>query len=347
MSSSEESISLSVGSDQPGKACDRVLVAEDDPMLRRILRSWLESWGYQVIVAEDGAQAWDLLQAEPAPQLLILDWMMPRIDGVELCGLIRGRGQSPYQYIVLVTAKDDKQDLVRGLEAGADDYLSKPFDRNELRARLRTGRRILILQHEQTRIREELHFQATHDGLTGIWNRKAILDMMRREFEIAARSDSSIGIIMLDIDHFKQVNDTHGHLAGDAVLKEAANRMQQVLRSYDLAGRYGGEEFLSVLPDCDEERIQSCAERIRTAIAGAPFLAEGSWLSVTASIGTTILHPGRGTEMAALAEADAALYKAKHAGRNRVVAAMWEHGFSPLSPVDAEERVEQTPAIDR
>jgi len=321
MSSSVESISRSVGLDQPSKACERVLVAEDDPMLRRILRSWLESWGYQVMVAEDGAMAWELLQAEPAPQLLILDWMMPRVDGVELCGMIRDRGQSPYQYIVLVTAKDDKQDLVRGLEAGADDYLSKPFDRNELRARLRSGRRILTLQDEQTKIREELHFQATHDALTGIWNRKDILDMMRREFEIASRSDCSIGVIMLDVDHFKRVNDTHGHLAGDAVLKEVAHRLQQVLRSYDLAGRYGGEEFLIVLPDCDAERIQSCAERIRSAIGDELILAEGSRLCVTASIGTAILDPRSGTKRTVLAEADAALYKAKNGGRNRVVAA--------------------------
>src|SRR5271170_1161805 len=225
------------GFDQPTKACDRVLVSEDDPMLRRILRGWLEGWGYQVKLAEDGAKAWRMLQVEPAPQLLILDWMMPTMDGLELCRMVRERDKSLYQYILLVTAKDDKQDLVRGLEAGADDYLSKPFDRNELRARLRTGRRILTLQDEQAQIREELHFQATHDGLTGIWNRRAILEMMRREFENAARSNRSVGVIMLDVDHFKHVNDTRGHPAGDAVLKEIVNRIQQVIRSYDLAGR--------------------------------------------------------------------------------------------------------------
>jgi two-component system, cell cycle response regulator len=305
-------------------------------MFRKILHSWLESWGYEVAVAEDGAKAWEILQQPLSPQLLIVDWMMPRINGLELCRLIRERGQSLYQYIVLVTAKDDKQDLVRGLEAGADDYLSKPFDRNELRARLRTGRRILTLQDEQTKIREELHFQATHDALTGIWNRRAILDMMRREFEIAARSNCGIGVIMLDVDHFKHVNDTFGHLAGDAVLKEVANRIQQVIRSYDLAGRYGGEEFLVVLPDCDRERIQNCAERIRSAIADHPILAEGLSLAVTVSAGTTVLDPMRGTERDALAEADTALYRAKNAGRNRVIAAVRELGLSRLSPVASE-----------
>ena len=141
---------------------------------------------------------------------------------------------SPYQYILLVTAKDDKQDLVRGLEAGADDYLSKPFDRQELRARLRTGGRILTLQDEQLKARHALHLQATQDGLTGTWNRTAILDLLHREYEIAARSGTTIGVIMLDLDHFKQVNDTYGHLAGDVVLVEAARRMKEAVRSYDL-----------------------------------------------------------------------------------------------------------------
>jgi len=202
-----------------------------------------------------------------------------------------------------------------------------------LRARLRTGRRILTLQDEQAKISEALHFQATHDALTGIWNRRAILDMVRREFEIAARSNCCVGVIMLDVDHFKQVNDSRGHLAGDTVLKEIANRIQQVIRSYDLAGRYGGEEFLIVLPNCDAEQIQSCAERIRSAIADVPILADGSYLTATVSAGTMVLDPVQGTESDALTAADAALYRAKEAGRNRVVAAAWEYGLSPLPPV--------------
>jgi two-component system, cell cycle response regulator len=329
-----ESVSHLEHSDQPTKACERVLVAEDSPMMRTVLRNWLESWGYQVAVAEDGAKAWEMLEAEPVPQILILDWMMPGMDGLELCRMIRVRDMLPYQYILLVTAKDAKQDLVRGLQAGADDYLSKPFDKNELRARLRTGRRILTLQDEQAKIREELHFQATHDGLTGIWNRRAILDMMRREFEIAARSNCTIGVILLDVDHFKHVNDAHGHQAGDSVLKEIANRIQQVIRSYDLAGRYGGEEFLIVLPDCDTERIQNCAERIRSAIASQPIFAEGSSLTLTVSAGTKVLDPVLGTESDALAEADTALYQAKNTGRNRVIAAVREYGSDRMSEIN-------------
>jgi two-component system cell cycle response regulator len=309
----------SLGLERPGPACDRVLIAEDDAMFRRILRSWLESWGYEVTVAEDGAKAWQVLQEIRAPHLLILDWIMPQLNGIDLCRLVRERASSPYQYILLVTAKDDKQDLVRGLEAGADDYLSKPFDRDELRARLRTGRRILTLQNEQFMVREELRLQATHDGLTGIWNRIAILDLLHREVELAGRSGSTLGLIMLDLDHFKNVNDTYGHLAGDDVLIEAARRMQHAVRSYDLIGRYGGEEFLVVSPDCDISQIEMCAERIRSAIAGEPILAAGAKVAITVSAGVTILVPRLGTERDALAAADAALYRAKSAGRNQVV----------------------------
>ena len=151
--------SLEPAADSP---CGRVLIADDDAMFRRILQTWLESWGYRVVIAEDGEQAWSILQQEHAPELLILDWVMPGIDGTELCRRIREQQRSPYQYILLATGKDDKQDVVRGLEAGADDYLTKPFDRNELRARLRVGRRILTLQKDMIHARDELRFQATH-----------------------------------------------------------------------------------------------------------------------------------------------------------------------------------------
>jgi len=310
---------LSLETDRPGCACDHVLIAEDDPMLRKILRSWLEGWGYQVTAVEDGAKAWEILQQDTAPQMLILDWMMPAMDGLELCRLVRERDRLPYQYILLVTAKDDKQDLVRGLEAGADDYLSKPFDRNELRARLRTGRRILTLQDEQIKAAEALHFQATHDGLTGIWNRAAIIGLLHREFELAGRSAAITGVMMLDVDHFKNVNDSYGHQVGDAVLREVTRRIQQAVRSYDLVGRYGGEEFLIVLPDCDEGQVQRCAERVRLAMAGESIPVECAAVGITVSVGTAILDPLSTNERDALAAADTALYHAKNSGRNRVV----------------------------
>jgi two-component system cell cycle response regulator len=193
------------------------LVAEDDPMFRRILQSWLGTWGYDVSVAEDGARAWNLLQLERPPHLLILDWIMPGMDGTELCRRIREQQKSPYQYILLVTGKNDRQDVVHGLDAGADHYLTKPFDRDELRARLRVGKRILQLQDSLIHAREELRFQATHDVLTGVWNHGAVMEMLSRELDRSARKNVPTAVLMLDIDHFKKINDTHGHPTGDAV----------------------------------------------------------------------------------------------------------------------------------
>ncbi len=297
-------------------------------MFRRILQSWLESWGYQVVVAEDGAEAWNILQQDHPPELLILDWIMPEIDGTELCRRIRERKRSPYQYILLVTGKDDRQDVVRGLEAGADDYLTKPFDRNEFQARLRVGRRILTLQHDLINARDELQFQATHDILTGVWNRGAVLDLLHRELERAARARTSTSVLMLDLDHFKKINDTYGHLTGDAVLREVANRITQSVRSYDLVGRYGGEEFLLVLAACGKSEIEQSADRIRLAIASTPILSVSSEIAVTASIGATVIADGGVTQEEILLTADKALYQSKNDGRNRVTI---------LSPVPISE----------
>jgi two-component system cell cycle response regulator len=305
--------------ERPGDACNRVLVAEDDGMFRRILQSWLENWGYRVTVAEDGAKAWNILQQELRPQILILDWMMPGINGVDLCSRVREQNQTPYQYILLATAKDAKQDLVRGLEAGADDYLTKPFDRSELRARLRACNRILTLQDDQIQAHEQMRFQATHDPLTGVWNRGAILETLRRELERSARSNTATGLLMLDIDHFKQINDTHGHLTGDAALKEVTQRIVKAVRSYDSVGRYGGEEFLVVLPGCGKEELDHGAERIRSAVDSGPMFLNGSALSITVSLGAAVTTGGTISDMQMLAAVDGALYRAKEIGRNRTV----------------------------
>jgi diguanylate cyclase (GGDEF)-like protein len=202
------------------------------------------------------------------------------------------------------------------LDAGADDYLKKPFDRHELRARLRVGGRMLSLQDGLIRAREELRFQATHDVLTGIWNRRATLDLLQREIERASRTQGTTGLLMLDLDHFKQVNDTYGHLAGDAVLREVSLRIMQVIRSYDFLGRYGGEEFLVVLPGCDRTHALQSAESIRSAVAAAPVLSDQVEIPVTISIGV-IAVTGNTNEREVLAVADEALYQAKSKGRNR------------------------------
>jgi two-component system cell cycle response regulator len=297
----------------------RVLVAEDDGMYRRILESWLKEWGFCTMFAKDGEQAWEILQQEPTPQLLIVDWVMPRVDGIELCRRIRQKQQERYQYVLLVTGKEEKRNVVQGLEAGADDYLTKPFDRNELRARIKVGKRILSLQHDLIRAREELLFRATHDALLGIWNRGALLDAFRRELERAARSQSPTAVLMIDVDHFKKVNDSRGHLTGDLVLREIVDRMQKAVRPYDLVGRYGGEEFLIVLPGCDRNQARESAERIRLAVVNEPVLANGSEFPVTISIGVAVTAPGDTSESEVLASADTAMYRAKSAGRNCTV----------------------------
>jgi two-component system, cell cycle response regulator len=241
---------------------------------------------------------------------------MPGIDRPEICHRVRARQRTPYQYLLLVTSRDSSADVVAGLEAGADDNLRKPFERNELRARLTVGRRILALQDGLIRAREELRFQATHDVLTGIWNRRALLDLLQRELERASRGDGSTGLLMLDLDHFKQINDVHGHLAGDAVLREVARRVLQMIRSYDFVGRYGGEEFLVVLPGCDRVQSLQTAERIRVAVAAAPIVINGLQIPVTTSIGVTAVA-AEACEKQLLAVADAALYRAESEGRNR------------------------------
>jgi two-component system cell cycle response regulator len=305
--------------ERPGSSCDRVLVAEDDAMFRRILQSWLENWGYRVTLAQDGTKAWHILQEEVPPQLLILDWVMPGINGVELCRKVREQNRTPYQYILLATAKDAKQDLVSGLEAGADDYLTKPFDRSELRARLCACNRILTLQDDQIQAHEQLRFQATHDALTGVWNRGEIIQTLRRELERAARSRTATGILMLDVDHFKAINDTYGHLTGDHVLKEVTQRILKAVRKYDSVGRYGGEEFLIVLPGCGRDEVDQGAERVRSAVDNGPIVIGAVKISVTASIGAAVTTRASISDMEMLAAADAALYRAKEIGRNRSV----------------------------
>jgi len=302
-------------------AVNTVLIAEDDPIFRRILESWFKRWDYQVTAVENGLDAWEILQKEDAPQLTVLDWMMPGLDGIELCRRVRSRDQGPYRYIILLTAKDEKQDLIAGLEAGADDYLTKPFDVDELHARVRAGKRILDLQAALMEAQRALKFDASHDGLTSIWNRTAILDLLIGELERSRRHGDSIGIIMADIDFFKKINDSHGHLVGDAVLREVGHRLQSGLRSYDSVGRYGGEEFLIVVPGCDPLNLKMTAERLRRKIADEPVATTAGPVQVTISLGlaaTQATATGLIGREALLHHADQALYVAKAAGRNRV-----------------------------
>jgi two-component system cell cycle response regulator len=300
----------------------KILAAEDNPVFQSLLRSLLTKWGYEVLMAKDGTEAWQILEAEDGPRLAILDWMMPGMDGIEVCRRVRGAGREPYVYILLLTSRSESEDLVEGMDAGADDYVTKPIKADELQARLRAGKRILKLQEELVGAREALRQEATHDSLTGLLNRHAILGALQVEMERAAREQQPLAVLMADLDHFKQINDHHGHLAGDAVLRESADRMKSSIRCYDSLGRYGGEEFLAVLPGCDRDGARSQAERLRAAVATEPYPVGSETLRVSCSVGLTWLAAGvRGSTDSLIREADLALYSAKESGRNRVACA--------------------------
>ncbi len=303
----------------------RILLAEDDEVSRFVVSETLRRWGYDVVCAADGEQAWHLLQGKDAPRLVILDWVMPGMDGLGLCRRIRERMAEPYIYIMMLTARGNKQDIIRGMGAGADDYLTKPCDPQELQMRLGAGRRVINLQAELMEARESLRYMATHDSLTGLVNRAEIMERLRNEIDRSNREGTGMGVLIADIDHFKLVNDTFGHSEGDSVLVEVASRMRSALRSYDTVGRYGGEEFLILLPGCDTQRAEQQAERLRAAIAERPFtLPEGS-ISVTISIGVIAKECELCDSPSRLVRAaDTALYHAKAAGRNQIVIAQQE-----------------------
>lgn len=297
----------------------RALIADDDAVSRRMLARSLRQWEYEVVEAPDGAQAWEILTGADAPRIAILDWMMPGLTGPEVCRRIRRRSGSGYTYVLLLTARSEKKDLVEGMDAGADDYLIKPFDSQELQARLRAGRRILELESALVAAREALREQATRDPLTWVWNRYAILDILNRELDRAHRAGAPVSVAMADLDHFKHINDSCGHLAGDAVLREAARRMQDSVRTYDAVGRYGGEEFLLVLPGLERDAAVQMTDRLRRVVCGAPVATGTGPVSVTVSVGMSTLVPGARTRAETLIEAaDRALYRAKERGRNRV-----------------------------
>jgi diguanylate cyclase (GGDEF)-like protein len=305
----------------------RVLIAEDEPVSRRVLEAMLRRLGYDVVTAANGQEAWQCLQAGDAPGLAILGRMMPGMDGVQVCREVRKRGQKGYTYILLLAAKGDGHDIVEGLEAGADDYLFKPFDNMDLKARLSVGRRILELHSQLLHVCEELRNQATHDWLTGVWNRGAILGMLEQLAARAFRERLPIGIIMTDVDRFKRINDTLGHAAGDAVLRETAQRLIAVVRPYDSLGRYGGEEFLILAPGCDGPTTVMLAERLRQQVEASPFRLGQQAVPITISLGATSFEGQVMPDVATLLQVvDAALHHAKNSGRNRVVFAAPDAG---------------------
>ncbi len=296
----------------------KILVAEDDPFHQRVLEKFLPKWGYQIETAADGNRALEILRSPDAPRLALLDWMMPGMDGPSICRELRHQQTREYTYIILLTARNKKQDLIEGLEAGADDYLVKPFDANELQARLRTGARILQLQRDLLKTQDDLRHEATHDALTQLCNRRFILQQLNHELVRGERETRPTGVLLVDVDNFKLLNDTLGHQAGDVALREVARRLKATVRSYDFVGRYGGEEFLVLAHGCEEQDAMALGERLREAVAGTPIELNGSKLTTTISVGVTTTDLAGRAADALLASADDALYKAKQRGRNRV-----------------------------
>ena len=304
----------------------KILVADDDAVSRCIMERILRRAGYDVILAEDGREALERLVSSDGPRLALLDWMMPGLDGPSVCLEFRNHRERPYSYIALLTSKGAKEDLVAGLEAGADDYLTKPCHPEELKARLRTGERILRLEDTLVHAREEMRYKATHDALTSLWNRGAILAHLSQEIHRAQREHAKVSLLLCDVDHFKHINDVHGHPVGDRVLQEIASQLAAAIRPGDAVGRYGGEEFLVILSDCGIESLRRRGEQLRQAVASRSYGGNLRGLSVSISIGAMTIDGATSgqTPEIFLSRTDAALYQAKLEGRNRLVIAEQE-----------------------
>ncbi len=294
----------------------KVLIAEDEDVSRLWLESVLAAWGYDVITALDGNEAWHILQQHDAPRLAIIDWQMPGMDGPEICRKLKAELPNHFCYTIMLTSKSSSTDLIEALQAGAEEFISKPFNPEELRVRIRAGARIVELQ-------QQLLERASHDHLTGVFNRWMLMEMAQREFDRCIRDEIPVSLLLLDIDHFKDINDSYGHPTGDAVLTVIANRIKDAIRTIDVLGRYGGEEFMLMLPQCAVKTAKSVAERIRNSLSINPIVTSGHTLTVTASVGVSSIsgrHPkGQINDLPTLIKrADEALYRAKRGGRNRV-----------------------------
>lgn len=282
-----------------------------------MLSAVLGKHGYTVVETVDGTQALEELRKPDAPKVAILDWMMPGMDGLEVVREIRTVPADDPIYVIMLTARGKKEDIILGLDAGANDYLSKPFDPGELRARLEVGRRMVELQGALLKSREELAYQAAHDPLTGVLNRRAALQRMKEEIARASRTEGVLAVCMCDLDHFKRINDTFGHVAGDTALRSCVTAIQESMREFDILGRLGGEEFLVVAHTGTVGEAEMMAERIRARVEEIALETETGAITFTISIALVLAKPDS-TVDTLLETADEALYRAKETGRNRV-----------------------------
>ncbi|MDN3515092.1 MAG: diguanylate cyclase [Candidatus Brocadia sp.] len=297
----------------------KVLIAEDENITRCRLEKFLEEMDYEVISCKDGLDAWEVIQSENAPNLLILDWMMPGMSGIEICRKIRERNTEPYTYILLLTSKNAEEDIVTGMEAGADDYIDKPFNQNELRVRLNAGRRIVEMNKDLLEARNVLAKKVIYDELTDLHNRHYMREILGKEYARALRHQTDLSCMLLDIDYFKVINDTFGHSFGDLVLREFSDCLKREVRKYDFIFRYGGEEFMILLPNTDVNGARSVAEKIRSTCESKVYKDGINSTIATVSIGVASVKYHQASESKELiAFADKALYRSKSEGRNRV-----------------------------
>ena len=310
----------------------RILIAEDDFTSRTMLAAVLRKGGHEVVEANDGAKAWKILQQPDAPTIAIVDWMMPEMDGLELVRRVRSLPADQPPYLIMLTSKGAKADIIAGLDAGANDYLGKPFDAGELQARVNVGFRMVEMQAALIESREALAYQAAHDPLTGMFNRRAILDHLHKQLAHTRRHGLALVVAICDIDHFKQINDTHGHQTGDDILRELATLLKKCLRQDDTVGRMGGEEFLIVSTMRAATDRLVLFDRIRRQIADTTMVTRAGNLHITLSIGVALAVAGS-TVDALLERSDLALYQAKNNGRNQVFLAP-----EPAKPLNASSQ---------
>ncbi|MBL7175656.1 MAG: diguanylate cyclase [Desulfobacteraceae bacterium] len=292
----------------------KVLIAEDDLVSSRLLETYLDKWGYDVLVTSDGNEAWEAIQGPEAPSLVISDWMMPNMDGLDLCRKIRQMKRSGYVYFIILTTKVKKEDLIEGLVAGADDFLIKPFNKEELRYRVKIGERIIELERRILNM-------AYLDPLTGVLNRRAFMERIEGEINRAVRGNAPLSLIFTDIDHFKQINDRYGHQAGDLVLRHFTEQLLGSSRSYDFVGRYGGEEFVVCLPGANDHQVKLVAERMRKGVEEMTIMLpdRSQSIQITASFGVASYELKSDKNVDSLIRrADEAMYRAKREGRNRI-----------------------------
>lgn len=299
----------------------RILLVDDEPTQRLIMARILRRAGYEVDTAGNGREALAKLEAGDF-HLMITDWEMPEMDGIALCSAMRSSPRESYIYTILLTARDAVEHVVAGLRSGADDYLTKPVIEPELIARLNTGQRIVTLERSLRAVNEENRRLSITDPLTGAYNRRYLMEQLPREIERAARYGRTLSVIMCDVDYFKKVNDTHGHLVGDEVLKAFASTLQQCSRACDWVARYGGEEFVVVLPETNVANAKAAAEHLRAHLAATPLaLVSGATLPITASFGVSgwpDIVPIAATVDELMGRCDAGVYASKAAGRNKV-----------------------------